>query len=197
MLTKKRSASQYLGKSSTRDYYTQWLLSECNSSVWIVTKHAQFPVRAVSYAAAVIHNKINHSSPTNSKLNEKDNSVSSLTAPSYQEMIDVALKKQQTINNQAMQKLSDKIKNLNNKMEAYQKSTIDTIVAGITDTEKLLFVTGKVFQEKFAIINNKMTLLIEKISAILDQPVKNQPAKITAKQLKKQEATIMDIDHHL
>lgn len=112
-------------------------------------------------------------------------------------MIDVALKKQQTINNQAMQKLSDKIKNLNNKMEAYQKSTIDTIVAGITDTEKLLFVTGKVFQEKFAIINNKMTLLIEKISAILDQPVKNQPAKITAKQLKKQEATIMDIDHHL
>ena len=80
-------------------------------------------------------------------MSGKAPSLSSLTASSYQEMIDSALQKQQTINDQAMQKLSNEIKTLNNKMGAYQKSTIDAIVAGITDTEKSPFVTGKVFQE--------------------------------------------------
>ena len=124
-------------------------------------------------------------------------SISSLTASSYQEMIDSALQKQQTINDQAMKKLSDEITNLNNKMEAYQKSTIDTIVAGITDTEKPPFVTGNVFQEKFTMIGDKMTTLINKFSAILETQTKPPPAKITPKRAKKHEDKPMDLDQHL
>ena len=60
-------------------------------------------------------------------------------------MIDIILKKQQQQNDQSMQKLSMEIKTLNNKMEAYQKSTIDAIIAETTDTDNSPFITGKVF----------------------------------------------------
>ena len=82
-------------------------------------------------------------------------------------------------------------------MKAYQKSTIDAIVAGITDMENSQFVTGKVSQEKFALINDKMTTLINKFSAILDNTVNISPAKITPKRAKKKEAKTMDLDQHL
>ena len=81
-------------------------------------------------------------------------------------------------------------------MENYQKTTIDAIIAGITDTDNSPFVTGIVFHEKFAMIDDKMTILINKFSAILDNTDNNQPAKITPKRLKRQVATTMDLVQH-
>ena len=194
---KKRTATtQYSTKSATREDYTKWLLSGCDSSIPVVTKHAKFPIRAVSYKEAVINNQPTPSSPAISRISGKAPSLSSLTASTYQDMIDDALQKQQKINDQAMQKLSTEIKTLNDKMEAYQKTTIDAIVAGITDTEKSPFVTGKVFQEKFAMIDEKMTTMINKFSSILENTANITPARITQKRAKRGEAKIMDIDQH-
>ena len=81
-------------------------------------------------------------------------------------------------------------------MEAYQKTTIDAIVAGITDNENSPFVTGKVFQENFSLIDEKMTTLINKFSTILDNTANIPPARITPKRARRLEAKTIDLDQH-